>query len=287
MLSLEHITKQFRRHFYEKPFIALNDLSFNVVPGKITGFLGANGAGKTTSIKIIMDLIRADLGKVIFDQNLGNSRHAILSNVGYLPERPYFHPYLTGREFLQYMGSLQEMSNFRCNSAIAKWSKYLKIDFAIDRKINLYSKGMLQRLGIASSLLHSPKLLILDEPLSGLDPVGRKEIKDVIKKINSNGCTVFFSSHIVHDVEEICQDIIFIEKGKLVFQGPVNEILHINQNQNYEIELQDNDGTLSNFQLPADERDSFLKKSLSEGKSVTICRPVRQSLEEILYHIKE
>lgn len=225
MIEFKNVSKTFKTDFWKPKFVALNNISFQLEEGAITGFLGANGAGKTTSLKILMDFIRRDSGEIIFDSCLGRNKKEILSNIGFLPERPYFYPYLTGREFLQYMGKLNNVEKETLIKRIDNLSKQLKINFALDRTIRGYSKGMLQRLGFVSSLLHDPKLLILDEPLSGLDPLGRKDIKDALIKLSGQGKTIFFSSHIVSDMEEVCSNVIVIEEGTLLYQGKIDELL--------------------------------------------------------------
>ena len=224
MLVVEQITKDFQEDFWKEPFRALDNFSFSLVEGKITGFLGANGAGKTTFLKILLGFIKATSGSVAFPSI--SSEREIFKLIGYMPERPYYYEHLTGREYLTYCGKLQDLSTDQINSAIDLWTKELKVDFALDRSLKSYSKGMLQRVGFASALLHNPRLVILDEPLSGLDPIGRKEFKDILVKLNQDyGCTVFFSSHIVSDVEEVCENVVVIEKGKLVYEGGIKELL--------------------------------------------------------------
>ncbi len=227
MLEFNSVTKVFKSEMFKKPFKAINDLSFKVDEGSIVGFLGANGAGKTTSLKVAMDFTRPTKGEVKFT-SLGENKSEIFSNVGFLPERPYFYPHLTGREFSHYMGRLVDLPKNKINQQISKLAPLFRIDFALDREIHTYSKGMLQRIGFLTALLHDPKLVILDEPLSGVDPIGRKELKDVIVDINKMGKTVFFSSHIVSDVEEICDKVIFLKDGKLVYQGRVEDIINKN-----------------------------------------------------------
>jgi ABC-2 type transport system ATP-binding protein len=211
MITFNNITKSFKTDFWAKPFKALDCVSFTIREGELTGFLGANGAGKTTSIKIMMKFIWQNAGEVIYSNKLGINQMEIFSNLGFVPERPYFYPHLTGREFLSFAGELCKVTRNDLKTAIDKWGEQFQIAHAIDRKVRGYSKGMLQRLGIISSLIHNPKIIILDEPLSGLDPVGRKEIKDALLDLNKQGKTIFFSSHIVSDVEEISIKVLVVE----------------------------------------------------------------------------
>jgi ABC-2 type transport system ATP-binding protein len=281
--------------------VALDDVTFSVPEGSMVGFLGANGAGKTTSLKIIMDFIRADKGSVIFSKALGNERMEVFRNLGFLPERPYFYPNLTGHEFLKYMGTLSELTELQIQRGIKKWAERFGIDHALQRPLRTYSKGMLQRIGFLATILHSPKFILLDEPLSGLDPIGRKELKDVIIEVHKEGKTVFFSSHIVSDIEEICDRVVFLQNGKLVYDGSVPELLKSNSGSEFLIKVD---------RLPPNQVETPLKQIVSlpgevdvitvheshkqrlllelVSKSINILgvEVVKPSLEEIFYHIK-
>lgn len=303
MIKFNNVRKIFKTDFYAKPFTALDDFSFQIPENKVVGFLGANGAGKTTSIKIIMGFIQANSGTVEFASSLGINRRNILKKIGYLPERPYFYPHLTGREFITYMGRLNEMSCLDIVSGIKKWTNRFGIEFALDRKVRDYSKGMLQRLGFVAALIHNPDLLILDEPLSGLDPIGRKELKDAIVEVHQEGKTVFFSSHIVPDVEEVCDTVIFLEKGKLLYQGSIDELIVKNIGASYLIKVGgvidlDNLSSKYNlkrlipfeggasFEVESSQKDSCLRAILELGGDVHQLAQSKMSLEEIFYNVK-
>lgn len=284
MLELKEISKVFNTDLLKKSFTALDNLSFHVAEGTLVGYLGANGAGKTTSIKIIMDFIRASSGEVQFSHTLGTNKREVFSNIGYLPERPFFYPHLTGRDFCYYMGQLSEVKHQRINEQITYWAPRFKIDFALDREIKTYSKGMLQRIGFLVTLLHDPKLIILDEPLSGLDPIGRKELKDVMVEINKLGTTIFFSSHIVSDVEEVCDQVIFIKDGKQVFNGSVDEI--INQNIQPQSDIIFLDGQeLQTIKIENKDKSEWIKENCEKFDIISI-KPNRPSLEEIFYNVR-
>ncbi|MEC7274930.1 MAG: ABC transporter ATP-binding protein [Bdellovibrionota bacterium] len=225
MIHFNEVTKSFQEDFWKKPKIVLDRLSFSLEEGTITGFLGANGAGKTTSIKALLGFISIDSGSINFSEALGASFKEVRSKIGYFPESPYFYPYLTGMEFCQYLGALQGISKNDIEINVKKWGEALNISYALHKKVRSYSKGMLQRLGFLSALIHSPSLIILDEPLSGLDPIGRKEFKDVLQLLNKEGRTVFFSSHIVSDVEEICENLVVIKEGKHFYSGKTSTLL--------------------------------------------------------------
>ncbi len=300
MFYFENITKRFRHNFWEPEFTALDNLSFSVNEGKIIGFLGANGAGKTTSIKILMDFIRPDSGKVYFDKSYGKNFSDVKSKIGYLPERPFFYPNLTGREFAYYMGSLCSIKKSIIKDQIKKWGPYLKIEFALDRQVRTYSKGMLQRLGFLVSLIHSPRLIILDEPLSGLDPIGRKDLKDAISKLRNEGKTVFFSSHIINDVEEVSSEVIFLENGKLKYQGSVDELVQTSGNTTFSAGIEKCEASkkiIEDFNLSFKDFENEFKITLVETDKEKILSSLSQngiklyslnrntkSLEEAIYN---
>lgn len=286
MIEFKNITKKFRKNFWDKEFLALDDVSFKIENGDLVGFLGANGAGKTTLIKILMDFSRQTSGEVVFDKCMGIESNEIKSSIGYLPERPYLYPHLTGREFLEYVGSLNSINSLELKKLIESWSEKMQINHALDKLTKEYSKGMLQRLGFVSSLIHNPKILILDEPLSGLDPVGRKDFKRILVELNKRGVSIFFSSHIVSDVEEVCNKVIFIEKGKLVYEGNIDSLLLKHSRDLYTVKTLIN-GVIESVQLKSDEKDSYLEKMLVEKNKIIEIEKDKITLEEIIYKIKK
>lgn len=267
----------------------------------MVGFLGANGAGKTTSLKIIMDFIRPTSGEVIFSESLGKTRQEIFRNIGFLPERPYFYQNLTGLQFLQFMGRLSELTPATIDERVKQWSPRFKIDHALSRELKTYSKGMLQRIGFLATILHEPKIIILDEPLSGLDPIGRKELKDVIIEVHRAGKTVFFSSHIVPDIEEICDRVVFLKNGNLAYDGSVSSLMKQSKSQDFIVTVQ-SPGTLPaqakfkdrldlpddlvRFTVAAEEKDNFLSHLVTGHKSVVSLEMMKPSLEEIFYNTR-
>jgi len=302
VLNFQNVTKKFRNDFWEKSFYALDDVSFKINPGEITGFLGSNGAGKTTSIKIIMGFIKNDSGDIVFDKNLGTSRSDIFSNVGFFPERPFFYPHLTGREFVTYISTLNGLDRKTISQGIHHWTERMQIAHAIDRKIRGYSKGMLQRLGFATTLIKKPKLLILDEPLAGLDPIGRKEFKDVMIDLHKEGVTIFFSSHIVSDVEEICSKVVVLEKGRLLYDGRIDNLIENNAELSYQIKCKNVEsfecnskecvltktvGDIWLLEIVGSKKDEYLKKLLNKNIEIISFSPIRPNLEEIVYKIKK
>jgi ABC-2 type transport system ATP-binding protein len=285
MIKFENISKKYQNNFWEKPFYALDNVSFEIKKGDLVGFLGANGAGKTTLIKILMSFSKQSTGEVKFDESLGTSKNQIKSNIGYLPERAYLYQHLTGREFLNYIGSLNSIAGSDLKILIKKWSEKILIDYALDRQIKGYSKGMQQRLGFISALIHNPKFLVLDEPLSGLDPIGRKEFKSILKELNTQGVTIIFSSHIVSDVEEICNKVVFIEKGKLIYQGAIDSLILEHSNDQY-VARYFLDSKIESIRFSEKEKNITLSKMISQNLNLLELEKEKPTLEEIIYKIK-
>ena len=299
MIKFYNVEKKYQTDFWAKSFKALDELSFRIEKGALVGFLGANGAGKTTSIKILLKFIKANRGEVIYSTELGKNMKEIFSRIGYIPERPYFYPHLSGYEFLNLMGSLNDIPSSVVRQRIKEWGERFEITFALDRQIRSYSKGMLQRLGFVAALIHDPRLLILDEPLSGLDPMGRRDLKQALIELHKNGKTVFFSSHIVSDVEEICNKVVFLEKGKLVYEGSIDQLIATNIKAHYSFTLH-NPGRLllpgelihstadglCTYDVPLESKDVFLAEALKQKINVLSMNPNRPSLEEIIYKIR-
>ena len=285
MLEFVNITKTFSSDILKKPFTAVDGLSFKIDAGKTIGFLGANGAGKTTSIKMATDFIRPTSGEILYGKELGSKKIEAFSRIGYLPERPFFYPHLTGYEFCQYMGALSNISPSEIKKQIENWAPKFKIDFALDRQIKTYSKGMLQRVGFLATLIHDPKLIILDEPLAGVDPVGRKELKDIIEELKLIGKTVFFSSHIVSDVEEICDNVLFIKSGKLLFDGSVDKIINENIKSEYRVRYY-KDNELHKISVEDVDKNKRLESLIKDGADIISVEQERMSLEQIFYNVK-
>jgi ABC-2 type transport system ATP-binding protein len=301
MITIDHITKSFRGtsgHFWSPKTKVLDDISFDIPSESIIGFLGANGAGKTTLIKILLGLISSDSGAIKFDNVLGKNKSEIFSNISYLPERPYFYPHLTGREFSHLIGITYGISKTEVEVRLKQYAPMVKIDFALDRKLKSYSKGMLQRVGLLVCLISRPKLLILDEPVSGVDPVGRKEIKDIIVEFRRHGGTVFFSSHIISDVEEICEKVIFLKGGKVQFNDRLINILSKYQTNDFTINFylpqaaELNMAYKAMVKLQSDlyqitvkevEKDQVITNILQHGGSIHLVEREKKSLEEVLY----
>ncbi len=207
-----------------KPKLVLKEISFSIPKGSLTGFIGVNGAGKTTTIKTLLDFIHLKSGKIEFFGEAGLS-HQSRQRLGFMPERPYFYDFLTGREFLALHwklrgNSLDERFESRCNEVL----KEVDLERGKNLRLRQYSKGMLQRIGIAQSIIHNPEFLILDEPMSGLDPDGRVLVKNIIKRLHIQGATIFFSSHLLQDMEELCTRLVIIDQGEIIYEGSLLDL---------------------------------------------------------------
>lgn len=224
VIQIEGLTKVIQPHFWSKKQAVLKGLDLEVNSGEIFGFLGPNGAGKTTTIKSLMGIIGPTSGEI---RILGSDPQdtKVKQQVGYLPETPYFYDYLTGREFLTFCGNLFADGKGVLKEKISRLLALVKMEEAADRQMRKYSKGMLQRIGLAQALINDPSLVVLDEPLTGLDPMGRKEFKDIIAGLKEKGTTVFFSSHILPDAETVCDRVAIINKGKVLRVGRLEELL--------------------------------------------------------------
>ena len=223
-LQLRDVEKTFHGHLSIGRYPVLRGVSLTVPRGGIYGFLGPNGAGKTTTLKIVTGLLFPDAGQI---EILGRplSDPSVRGRIGFLPETPYFYDYLTGSELLLFLGRLLGAQEARLRASIPPLLRAVGLEGKGKVQLRKYSKGMLQRIGLAQALLNEPELVILDEPMSGLDPVGRREIRDLILDLKSQGKTVFFSSHILADAEMICDRVAILVQGRVVREGHLEELL--------------------------------------------------------------
>ena len=225
-VEIKNLSKDYETGFWKKKRVrALDDLTLNVKPGQIFGFLGGNGAGKTTTIKTLMRLQFPTEGSAkILGHDISDVQ--MHRRIGYCPENPYFYDYLSARELMQYFGELfgydKEKRRVKCEELLTAvgleekdWKKQLR----------KYSKGMLQRVGLAQSLINDPEIVFLDEPMSGLDPVGRREIRELIAGLREKGTTVFMSTHILSDIEALCDEVAILRGGKLAASGNLSDLL--------------------------------------------------------------
>lgn len=224
VLDLIDIHKSYRSHLSIRKYWILRGLSLSIREGEIFGYIGTNGAGKTTTIKLALSLIHADRGEVrLFGEEA--SRPALRRRVGFLPENPYLYDYLTGEEFLDFHARLFGMDAATRRKKVRELLERVGLANRGDRQLRLYSKGMLQRIGLAQALVSDPDLVILDEPMSGLDPIGRREVRDIILDLKARGRTVFFSTHILSDTEMICDRVGLLVKGTLKAVGTIDELV--------------------------------------------------------------
>jgi ABC-2 type transport system ATP-binding protein len=223
-VEIKDLHKTYRQGFWLSKKKSLFGISLEVKKGEVFGFIGPNGAGKSTTIKVLTGLLRKDSGEVLI---LGKSPNDTKSrvNLGYLPEQPYFYDSLSGHELLKFYGGLSGLKGKLLEERIQWALKLVNADADwIHRHLRTYSKGMQQRVGLAQAILHKPELLILDEPMSGLDPLGRRDVREAILSLNKEGSTVFYSSHILSDVEAISNRVAMIIDGKISHTGTIEEI---------------------------------------------------------------
>jgi ABC-2 type transport system ATP-binding protein len=226
-VAVHGLTKIFPVPFHPtRRVVAVQDLSLRIEPGEVYGLLGPNGSGKSTTLKIILGLVSPTRGRTeIFgrDSRLVESREA----VGFLPENPYFYKYLSGAETLRFFGRLCGMTGATLKSRVNELLDLVGLNKARDRRLGTYSKGMLQRIGLAQALIYDPRLVILDEPTAGVDPAGSREIRDLIMDLKRRGITVLLSSHLLAQAQEICDRIGILADGVLVREGPLQELIAI------------------------------------------------------------
>ena len=224
-VKVTDLHKSFKSEFLRRQKEILKGITLTVETGEIFGYLGPNGAGKTTTLKCLLGLIFPERGEI---EILGHPYLSMQakSRLGYLPENPYFYDYLTAVEFLRYYSQLHQIPKADLTDArISPLLERVGLKEAKDLQLRKFSKGMLQRIGLAQSLLHDPELVLLDEPLGGLDPLGRKEIRDIIAELRAEGRTVLLSSHILQDIEMICDRVAIILDGRIVNQGPLHDLI--------------------------------------------------------------
>jgi ABC-2 type transport system ATP-binding protein len=230
-LEIKNLTKDYPIGFWKKRLVrSLNKLNLEVEQGEVFGFLGPNGAGKTTTLKILMRLIFPTAGEAqILGRPLDDMQ--MRSRIGYLPEQPYFYDYLTAREFLVYCARIFDMPRDLAAKRTEELLARVGLSEAADKHLRKFSKGMQQRVGLAQALINDPDVLFLDEPMSGLDPLGRREVRDLIASLHQQGKTVFFSSHVLSDVEALCDRVAILNHGNLIECGKLSEILRSHKNE--------------------------------------------------------
>jgi ABC-2 type transport system ATP-binding protein len=297
IIEIEGLTKDFQIGFWKKrPVRALDHLNLSVEKGEVFGFLGPNGAGKTTTLKILMNLIRPTDGaaRVIGEPV---SSVSLRQRIGYLPENPYFYDYLTAEELLLYVGKLFGMRQPALGSKVSTLLENVGLQDARRLQLRKFSKGMVQRIGLAQAMINDPEVIFLDEPMSGLDPLGRRDVRQTILGLKRNGVTVFFSSHILPDVEALCDRVAILNHGRLQQVGALHEILKV-KIEAHEIVLAGVSPELmeglrplcdemnlmgERIQLRAaslQQVEQIISYALAHGAGLVSVNPIRPSLEE-------
>jgi ABC-2 type transport system ATP-binding protein len=299
VIEIANLTKDYEIGFFRKRKVrALDDLSLSVDGGQIFGFLGANGAGKTTTLKLLMRLIFPTSGTAkILGRDIGDV--GMHERIGYLPENPYFYDYLTAREFLEYCAQIFGYAAAKRRKSAADLLARVRLDEkSWDKQLRKFSKGMLQRVGLAQSLINDPEIVFLDEPMSGLDPVGRREVRDLIASLREDGKTVFMCSHILSDIEVLCDRVAILKRGRLAQVGHLDELRQRSEGPNrMEILAAGADASdlrhLANADVSStprglrieiaseDEIENALAALRKAGGKVVSIQPVKQSLEEL------
>jgi len=282
VILLQQVVKIFRDKRF-RPVQALKGLTLEVEPGEVFGFLGPNGAGKSTTIKLLTGQIRPSGGRAqVFGLEVTNP--LARARLGYLPENPAFYDFLTPREYLRLVGRIFSLSNGQLAQASNLVLEQLNLQAAADRPIRGFSKGMVQRLGLAQALLHDPELYILDEPMSGLDPVGRALVKQIILDLKKRGKTVFFSTHITSDVEMICDRFAILDKGELRALARVADIRNENSAE-YLVETLAADGCERVEQCSGVGLSLRIESLLAAGYQLRSIVPSRRSLEDFFLDV--
>jgi ABC-2 type transport system ATP-binding protein len=303
IVEIDQLTKDYEIGFWRKRKVrGLDGLSLSVEQGEIFGFLGANGAGKTTTLKVLMRLTFPTSGRArILGEDI--DKVGMHHRIGYLPENPYFYDYLTAREFLEYCAELfGQPKNTRKRNAENLLKRVRLDEKRWNTQLRKFSKGMLQRVGLAQALINDPEIVFLDEPMSGLDPVGRREVRDLISSLRDSGKTVFMCSHILSDIEVLCDRVAILKKGKLAHIGLLNDLRRQTGDSNL-IEIVATgtgvDSLMSHLQnaekfvvtetaggirVQAPEEsdvDAVIVALRKSGGKLLSVQPIRQSLEEL------
>ncbi|HVF31274.1 MAG TPA: ABC transporter ATP-binding protein [Pyrinomonadaceae bacterium] len=300
VVEILNLSKDYELGFWRKRKVrALDDLSLTVKRGQIFGFLGGNGAGKTTTIKILMSLLfpTSGTGRILGTDIADFKMH---SRIGYCPENPYFYDYLTATELMNYFGELFGMDPARRKNAASDLLTRVGLDERDwNKQLRKFSKGMLQRVGLAQALINDPEIVFLDEPMSGLDPIGRREVRELIEGLRKKGTTVFMSTHILSDVEALCDEVAILRRGKLAATGNLDELLTTHSGEQvYEISLKGVTADALAAKFPAatvsatasgakievvseDDMDKVLAEARAAGGHLISVQAVRQSLEEL------
>jgi ABC-2 type transport system ATP-binding protein len=274
-VSVRGLTKVFAGALGSKPFVAVRNVSFSVKAGEVYGLIGPNGCGKSTTMKVILGLLAPTLGETAV---FGRSSRVVASReaVGFLPENPYFYKHLSGAETLRFYGRLCGLGGAGLLGRVREMLALTGLEDAADRRVAGYSKGMLQRLGLAQALIHEPRLVILDEPTAGVDPAGSRQIRDLILGFKERGLTVLVTSHLLEQMQEVCDRVGIMAGGKMVREGRVDELVAV-ENQT-ELVIEGADEALL-------ERIRSVVSGHGPGARLVRCGQPRTTLEELFLEV--
>jgi ABC-2 type transport system ATP-binding protein len=305
-IATDNLTKDYLVGFWRpRPYRALDGLNLSVAPGEVFGFLGPNGAGKSTTLKLLMQLIFPTRGTArILGAPVGDV--ATRRRIGFLAENPYYYDYLTAEELLTYFARLFGYDAAEARSRVSRVLDLVGLGAERRLRLRSFSKGMVQRVGLAQALLNDPEIVFLDEPMSGLDPLGRRDVRDLILGLRGRGCTVFFSSHILSDAEALCDRVAIVAQGRLAAQGPLDQLLAY-ELQAWEIVIsnvppalratlparalsviEQSHGRVALRLAPDAEPDRMLTALKTEGARIESLNPIRHTLEDFfMQHVRE
>ncbi len=284
ILNITNLVKDYKTGFTGKKTRVLKNVTFDVHKGEVFGFVGPNGAGKTTTFKSILGFVTPTEGKI---ELLGkeHSDSGAKSRIGYLPENPYFYDYLTGEELLYYMGELHGLRRKYLHEKVEELLRKVRMEHAKKVQMRKYSKGMLQRIGIAQALVNDPEFMILDEPMSGLDPIGRREIKDLILEEKRKGKTILLSSHMLSDVEALCDRVGIIMGGTVIKIGKIGDLLK-EIHTDYEMHLEgpgdEVKQSVKDLRVEMDQRAGYIVLKFDEDIKRRVLEAVARTSAEIV-----
>ena len=274
-IRVSDASKIFPTPFRRRRIVALQNLNLEIAAGEIYGLLGPNGSGKSTTLKIILGLIQPSRGSVrIFGRD--NSTAAVRRDIGFLPENAYFHKFLTGTETLRFHARLSGLGSRESKSRIAELLETVGLTRAAHARLSTYSKGMLQRIGLAQALIHRPKILVLDEPTAAVDPAGSRDIQNMIASLKKDGTTILLSSHLLTQVQEVCDRVGILHRGKLIREGRLEELLAIENQTEFIVE-----------NAPPEFLDQLERQITSVNGRVVLRRKPQTSLEQLFLKVTE
>ena len=274
-IRVSDVSKIFPTPFRRRRVIALQHLNLEIAPGEIYGLLGPNGSGKSTTLKIILGLIQPTRGSVrVFGHD--NSTVAVRRDIGFLPENAYFHKFLTGTETLRFHARLSGLESRESKSRIAELLETVGLTRAADARLGTYSKGMLQRIGLAQALIHRPKILVLDEPTAAVDPAGSRDIQNLIASLKKTGTTILLSSHLLTQVQEVCDRVGILHRGKLIREGRLEDLLAIENQTEFIVE-----------NATPEFLDQLERQIASVNGRVVVRRKPQTSLEQLFLKVTE